>query len=349
MSTLTLARWLGPWADAQKQPAVQREERTLSCGLRLRIWQPERPRGSLLLVPGFHYLGPAEPRLDRFAAILAAAGIQVHAPYLPAFLGLRLAPTLIDDTRRAFDDLVASERPAGKPGVLSISFGSLPALRLAAERGGDLGGLLVFGGYADWRASLAFAVGGGQGGVEPDPLNRPLVFSNLLDEWPERPAGAEALHTAWRAFMFQTWGREAMRDPLNWRAAAWALEARLPEALRPLFRVGCSLDEGGAALAQRMLDHASLRPWLDPRPHLGAIDCPTFVVHGADDDVIPVSEAEALASGIPGAQRLVTGLYGHTATAGLGAGLGEAKTMRRILAAIRQVGGLSGSGRGAGR
>jgi hypothetical protein len=60
-------------------------------------------------------------------------------------------------------------------------------------------------------------------------------------------------------------------------------------------------------------------------------------VHGADDDVIPVSEAHALAGALPAhAGHLYnTGLYGHTASQGLWRNvpvLGrEASTLLRLL------------------
>ncbi|HSI06555.1 MAG: alpha/beta fold hydrolase [Myxococcota bacterium] len=52
-------------------------------------------------------------------------------------------------------------------------------------------------------------------------------------------------------------------------------------------------------------DLVALRDRPDARPGLAAIEVPTLVIHGKDDQLIPVSEAEALTAGIRGA-RLVT-------------------------------------------
>jgi pimeloyl-ACP methyl ester carboxylesterase len=52
----------------------------------------------------------------------------------------------------------------------------------------------------------------------------------------------------------------------------------------------------------------------DSRPHLAAIRCPTLVVAGRDDQLMPVELLEELARGIPGARLAVVEECGHLAT-----------------------------------
>jgi pimeloyl-ACP methyl ester carboxylesterase len=52
----------------------------------------------------------------------------------------------------------------------------------------------------------------------------------------------------------------------------------------------------------------------DCGPRLGQISAPTLVVHGREDRVIPVQNAEALADGIPGAQLRILEHAGHQYT-----------------------------------
>jgi 3-oxoadipate enol-lactonase len=59
-------------------------------------------------------------------------------------------------------------------------------------------------------------------------------------------------------------------------------------------------DPAGAAAAQRA---RAARP--DQRPALAAIDVPTTVVVGSDDDFTPVADARVIADAIPGAQLVV--------------------------------------------
>jgi hypothetical protein len=159
-----LARWLGPWTSESRRPTGARRrtvrirpERPLDAW----VYRPRtRPRGALLVVPGLHYLGPADPRLDRFLAILADAGLLVMCPFLPEFRRLHVGPSLVPDTAAAFDALCAlPEMPRVRPGVFSISFGSYPAIELAASsaRGDRVGQLILFGGYASFEDAVRTA------------------------------------------------------------------------------------------------------------------------------------------------------------------------------------------------
>ena len=343
-----LARWLGPWAGEDAAPEVERETVAVAPHLGARLYRPARRRatGAALLVPGLHYLGPDDPRLDRFARVLAHSGSWVLAPCLPDFLALRLAPSLLSDTALAFDWLDAhAERPGGPVGVVSISFGSLPALRLAADRPTRGGPLLTFGGFADWRAAMRFCLTGRVPG-EPverarpyDPLNRPAVFLQLTRWLPGAPADPRALEAAWRSFVERTWGRPEMKAEARWRPVAEALAATLPVPQRPLFLEGCGAAPGGLERVEAALAVAPARPWLDPRPHLSRLRGPVYLVHGADDDVIPATELEALRAAVPPAAlggAWCTGLYGHTGR-GAAAGLAELRTMTRIVGALGRV------------
>lgn len=341
--------WLGPAADAPP-PAVDRRMITIAPGagrdrpLEAWVFTPHGrpPDGALLLVPGLHPDGPADPRMLRFASVLAHAGTCVLAPFLPDMQSLALAPTLMPDVRRAFEALdaraAALRRPV-KAGVMSISFGALPALRLAGhpDFADRVGGVLTFGGFARWEVALRFALVGGEG-VPHDPLNRPAVFMNLLDGLPP-PADRDRLVSAWRGFVAETWGRAEMKAADAWPpvAARWAETAH--PADRAFARQSFGLDPGGPAIAEAAVARILAgegRGWLDPRPALGGITAPLYVVHGLDDDVIPPSEAEALAAAAEGrAKVMLTGAYGHTGRAG--SLLREARSMVGILRALRAI------------
>jgi pimeloyl-ACP methyl ester carboxylesterase len=50
---------------------------------------------------------------------------------------------------------------------------------------------------------------------------------------------------------------------------------------------------------------------IDSRPHLGRIRCPTLVIAGREDQIMPVAWLEELARGIPGAQLEILEDCGH--------------------------------------
>lgn len=317
-----------------------------------RVYLPRgRATGAYAIAPGLHHLGPDDRRMDRFCRILAASGIVTLAPFLPDHVALRVAPTAIDDFARAFDALRAHPAcPTARPGVFSISFGSLLALRLAAARSPDLAGVIVFGGFADWNATVRFAVTGeldGRAWAVRDMRNLPVVFMNLLDHLAECPADPAPVVAAWRRYVEETWGKNEMRADPAWQAAARSLAADVPPAARDFYLAGCGVVPGAAAMVDRALARHRDVGFLDVRPHLATVRCPVWLVHGVADDVIPYPQAEALARALPAAATprvLLTGLYGHTqieGATGPAALARELATMARIVDAITRAAGAA--------
>ncbi len=324
--SLRLARWLGPWAKDAVPRGVTRTTSTLddARGYRAFVYRSRaRAHGAYLVVPGLHYAGPDDPRLDRFCRVLAASGFVVLAPALPDHLALRVAPTATDDLAIAWNAVEAMARAEAmpRPALFSISFGSLPAIALAARDGyrDRIGALVVFGGYADFDASVRFAVTGeARDGARAiaapfDPLNAPVVFLALL---PHLPAvDREAVARAWRTMVERTWGRTELKAPDARRSIADDLARSLAPADRDLFLVGCGLREDRALLDAGLAAVGDAFAFADPRPYLARVAAPIVVLHGRDDDVIPWLEAEKLRRALPPGHPhrvLVTGMYDHT-------------------------------------
>jgi len=338
-SALSLVRWLGPWEKHGVPRDVTRDERTIGA-MRAYLYRPARePRGVYLIAPGLHFLGPDDPRLDRFCRILAASGVLVLAPFLPDHCGLRVRERTTDDLARAFDE--AEALGVGKPAIFSISFGSQPAIALAARdtHRDRVGALVLFGGFADFQASVRFCLTGraAHGGAElamtHDPLNAPVVWMHLLDEL-QLPCDRERVLAAWQEMVERTWGKmelkaKGARDPI-----AHEIATRLDERDRDVFLLGCGLRDGGAAHLETALPKIGVTyAFTDPRPLLAKVRCPIAIVHGRDDDVIPWFEAEKLRAAAPHARVLITGLYGHTGAASVspGALLRELATMVSVV------------------
>ena len=71
-------------------------------------------------------------------------------------------------------------------------------------------------------------------------------------------------------------------------------------------------EETGAEAFARQQAAIIGRP--DSRPGLGAIACPTLVLVGEGDQLIPLEHSQELAAGIPGATLVVTPVCGHLST-----------------------------------
>ena len=312
MALLTLARWLGPWADAKKAPDVETREEHVDH-IRVRLYG--KPRGAVFLIaPGLHYAGPDDVRLDRFCRILAAAGHYVIAPFVPDYLALEPKARAIADFARVFDALPRwTDR---KPIVFSISFGSLLAFALAAERGDAIDRLIIFGGYADFHETMKFCLTGevssGRKALR-DPLNQPVVLMNLLDLIEHERSGRDALVAGWRRYVERTWGRPELKARERFVAIAEELAPEIPASVRELFLVGIGARDGAWDLAVPALAKFDASA-LDPTPYLPRITNRVELVHGVDDDVIPFEQSHVLAAGLVDADVRVhiTGLYGHT-------------------------------------
>ncbi len=310
-STLSLARWLGPWTDGKKAPQVAVRDEELD-GLRVRIYG--RAGHPYLIAPGLHFAGPDDPRLDRFCRILANAGYLVIAPFIPDYLALKPTARSIEDFRRVF--AARGRWTAARPTVFSVSFGSLLAFALAADHASDLDGLVVFGGYADFHETMEFCLTGtvssGRNATR-DPLNQSIVLMNLLDQLVPPCADPAAVSAAWRRFVMRVWGRPEMKARERFTAVADELAPDVVDTVRELFHIGIGTRPGAVELAMPALARFDARA-LDPSPYLPRVRGRVDLVHGTSDDVVPFEQSHALARQLTNADVCIhiTGVYGHT-------------------------------------
>jgi pimeloyl-ACP methyl ester carboxylesterase len=356
LAALSLARWLGPWGETKVPTTVSRTTTIVEppnqtpFRANLYVHQRRAPIGAYLVAPGLHFLGPNDPRFDRFCRVLAAAGLLVLAPFLPEHVALRVSPRSVDDLAASFELLERVGRGLPPPAIFSISFGSQPAIGLAARPDfrDRVGALVLFGGFADFGATVRYAISGEATyrgrtlAVAHDPLNAPVVWLNLLSHLgplagitDERELAAVA--RAWHAYVERTWGRPAFKVGDARSVVAHELAATLDPRSRDLFLRGCGLLPGGLPLVEQALAAAGdAFDFTDPRPHLATLRAPVAIVHGRDDDVVPWFEAEKLRDALPAGhphRLLVTGLYGHTGASSptLGAMIDEARTLLDVV------------------
>lgn len=345
---LALGRWLGPWADgAALPPGVERAGAPDSPFVTWRAQAEPRRARRLLLIPGLHFLGPDDPRFSRLASVLTQTGLTVIAPRLSSFLALGLDPNLFREAEAALEHVTAhDDRPVS---LMSISFGSIVALHLAATHPERVARVVLFGGYRDLDVAFRYALGGAVAGTPAelrDPLNGPAVLANLAPELLPDPRERAAFCAAALAFSRRTWSRahhrEDKRDGRHLRVGAELAETLHGDARR-LFRIACRLEGDPLAVALDAIERARARvAFLDPGPLLPRVRAEVTCIHGRDDDVIPWTESQRLARDLPRARAVITGLYGHTGAAGLP---GPRALARELIAMGRALSALSGLAR----
>lgn len=356
-----LLHWLGPWADDSRAPAqVKREAVVVDAETPFEAWlytsSTQPPQGAFLVAPGLHFAGPADPRLDRFLRVLAHSGFAVFAPFLPDYSRLHVSVDVVDQLGAALETFTkhAALPEALVPGLFSISFGSFPTLRLATDpsREGHVGAAVLFGGYADFGETLRFASGdrlGFEHAPANDPLNLPVIFMNVLDDIEGFAFERARVVEAWNAYVREVWGQMELKEGNRFHAVAHRHAEPLSDQERALFLLGCGVEGDAVPVCSAAISRAATRlEALDPRPHLANAHCPIYAIHGADDDVIPHSQLDALALAAPDHIELttfLTGLYHHTGSGGLldlvregPVLLSEARTLLAMVRAIVAAG-----------
>jgi dienelactone hydrolase len=326
---IRLAGLHGPWLDRlgrfENVPVTTREATIQGRGgaMRVRIYEPATRRAhAMLLTGGVHAKGIDEPRLVKLAGDLAVAGTPVVTAEIDDLLHYRITPRLTD----ALEDAilwVAADRglaPDGKLGVFGVSFaGGLSIVAAGRPRAAPhVAYVLSFGGHGSLPDVVTFLCTGRlPDGTSRTPHDYGVVVTLMnTAEQVVPPEQVGPLRTAITSFMSAS--HLAMVDQ---KAAAQefkhaqALAAALPEPARTLMNDvnNRKVKELGAVLlphVQQFADGPALSPAESP-----AVTAPVFLLHGADDNVVPAIESRRLAAvlerrGVP-VHLLVTSLITH--------------------------------------
>ena len=272
--------------------------------LRGRTYTPSSLSGRpIVLVPGVHAAGIDEPRLINFAREIAATGHPVLTAELTDLARYQITPRTTDMIEDAADwatrywarVMPARDRAAA---IMGISFGGGLAVVAASRMGGRVGWVLSFGGHGDLPRTLRYLCTGvlADGRVRP-PHDYGVVI--ILLGVADRVVPAEQVEPLRQGILaFLNASHLAMVDER--RAAleferAKKLAETLPEPARTFMAWVNTRDVAhlGPALLPHvtaMGDDPALSPVRNPAP-----SAPVYLLHGADDNVIPAAESEMLA------------------------------------------------------
>ena len=273
--------------------------------LRGRTYTPASPSGRpILLVPGVHAAGIAEPRLINFAREIAATGHPVVTAELTDLTHYQITPRTTDMIEDAADwashhwmrEIPVRDRPAG---IMGISFGGGLGVVAASRMGARVGWVLSFGGHGDLPRTLRYLCTG----IQPDGHARPphdygvvIILLGVADRMVPAEQ-VEPLRQAILAFLNASHLDmvDKPRAALEFQRAKTLAET-LPEPAHTFMAWVNARDV--AHLGPALLPHvaamggdASLSPARNPAP-----TAPVYLLHGSDDNVIPAVESELLAA-----------------------------------------------------
>jgi dienelactone hydrolase len=277
--------------------------------VRARLFRPAGdPQRAALLVSGVHRDGIDEPRLITLARELAAAGVIVLTPEIDDLINYRLTAR-VTDTIEDVGRWMAT-RPArfggGKIGIIGVSFsGGLsivaagrPALRDRVAYA------LSFGGHGNLPRVLRYLCTGAGSWRPP----HDYALAVLLHQAAELAVPADqvaALRRGVELFLeASALSRTDVQEARRRYDAARSLERELDEPSATLLKY--VNDRNVASLGSRLvpyLDRLGQDPALSPdrSPPPAA---PVYLLHGADDNVIPATEAGLLAEHLKGKTRV---------------------------------------------
>jgi dienelactone hydrolase len=271
--------------------------------IRARVYRPATVRTrTVLLTGGVHAKGIDEPRLMKFATDLARGGTTVVTAEVPDLLRYRITPALTDTIEDAAV-WVASQpalAPDGKIGLYGISFAGGLSICAAGRPSlrDHVAAVLSFGGHGNLTRVARYLC---TGELPDHTIHKPhdygvvVMLVNLADQVVP-PEQVEPLRAAIVSFM-----TASHLDMVDKPAAAVEfahareMQQALPEPARTY--MGYVNDRNVPALGALLLPHVARfenEPALSPELAPG-VTAPVFLIHGADDNVVPASESRLLA------------------------------------------------------
>ncbi|WP_290653368.1 hypothetical protein [Aquisalimonas sp.] len=261
------------------------------------IYRPagREPRGTLVLIHGFTEHGRRDPRMVEFATSMARSGFVVVAPDVQ---GPKTFAVSLDDARDIGDTLrylitEAEDRTEPPIGLMAFSFAAGPTLIAAKDSAvaKDIGFVIAVGGYYDIQDAISYVTTGvdpisGREAAVPEPRQEGkwVVLLSQLDRI-DNDEDRELLREI---------AELRLQDP--WRSVEDAA-AQLGEEGRPVYELITNTDP------ERVSAHIQALPeqireelvGLDlAQRDLSQLHAELILVHGTDDDVIPIGHSEQL-------------------------------------------------------
>ena len=299
----------GPWLDRlsafQTEPVTTRDLTIPGRrgAMRARVYEPATRRArTMLLTGGVHAKGIDEPRLTKLARDLAVGGTPVVTAEIDDLLHYRITPKLTDALEDAILWVGADKAlaPDGRLGVFGVSFaGGLSIVAAGRPKASPhVAYVFSFGGHSSLPDVVRFLCTG----VQPDGSKRAphdygvvVTLMNTAEQVvpadqvvPLREAITSFMHASHLAMVDQ---KAAAAEFTHTQV----MTAALPEPSRTLMTYVNTRDV--TTLGPILLPHTEAfteDPALSPARATG-VTAPVFLMHGADDTVVPSIESRRLA------------------------------------------------------
>ena len=270
-----------------------------------RLYLPDSIRGpGILFLPGLTRQGYDHPRFTAVARALARTGFPILTPDIRVLKELRLEESSLEETIFWLDWwLHRSPQKGRRVGLLGVSVGGTLGLKAAAKRSQQVSFVVSIGGYQDLERCRQRWFGGGDSTLRHG--DYPVRY---YGKWIWMLTVLEALQPASN--------REPLRSILYALIEKGRLEAGGPELSEEgqrWLRIATH-DSVGELFGTALPPNPDRLHRLSANRELSRVQCPVFLVHGLQDELIPPSETLELRDLLVRAPTsvLLTPLISHT-------------------------------------
>jgi pimeloyl-ACP methyl ester carboxylesterase len=268
-----------------------------------------QPTRAVILVAGLSELGCRHPRLIAFSRYLADLGLMVVAPDIPEYRDFQLTATPITQIlfwRQQISVLKGGSR-VRDIGIAGISFSGTIALMAASnpEINRRTAFVAAIGPYFDLTRCAGEWFSG-----SPDAPAEITYGGKFYAKWIIMRAALDIVTSGKdRAILYN------VLDTLLRRNKVLPADPDLTEEGRRWYELATMPgNRSDPELSEKIENHliSTVYPPLNPEKALKEITCPLFIMHGAEDELIPSRESLELHRRLPRSYLLVTPLIGHT-------------------------------------
>jgi dienelactone hydrolase len=273
---------------------------------RARLYRPDgRFTRTVLLVPGIHAMGIDEPRLTALAKDLAGSGVAVMTMALPDLQQYEITPRSTDQIEDAVASIAQRTElaPDGRIGLIGISFAggmSIVAAGRASIRD-RLAFVLSFGGHADLSRVTHYLCTGEAPAADGLEVHAPHDYGVAVVLYGAAPRlvppeQVAALREGIRTFL---WGSQLTLVDRRQADETFAKSREIAKMLPPPSSTYLAWvnDRNVRALGPVLVPHIAalssseaISPERAPSPPTARV----YLLHGADDSVIPSVESVLL-------------------------------------------------------
>ena len=281
----------------------------------LRIYHPKITgrTPAVILYPGASPTGEKHEIVNLVAIGLSKIGFRVFLPRLPNLMKIMLGPDSVEHIIKSFEQIYSREDILKKQIVaIGFSFGGSLLIKACTDK--RINGLpavvLSYGSYFDIRNSLRFVLTGKYHNgaqdmrIEPHEWGKVVFFYNYLDHVQGQFDKKKVKSYLYSLVQENDSETKAIYSSLN-KDDKWFVDLIHKDENNELLKLveGAfeTIDEEPAQL-------------LSPRYFIDDINFPVYLIHGANDNMIPYTETEAFSKTLEEKQKVVYTIISHLYT-----------------------------------